>query len=143
MYKLSSRTGPAVFQSIGSNSDDADDFAYESFTPTSPLTFNTIDTLKTDYSWVLGDCHGGSLRWQVRTDPTHALFIYYGSAPQFGNGSGGCNPATGGVNQSGTNMINLSGLRYDTSQYVPGTQYNTYAGHRPSWGTFPLHASRS
>jgi hypothetical protein len=145
MYKLSSRTGPAVFQSIGSDGFEgyplvgngtnyADDFAFESFTPTSPLTFNTITTLKTDYTWVQGDCHGGSLRWQVRTDPNHALFIYYGTDPQFGNGSGGCNPDSGGVNQSGTNMIGLSGLRFDTSQYVPGTQYNTYAGAQAIMG---------
>lgn len=62
MFKLLSGPGPAVFQSIGSNTDTADDFSYVSFAPDS-LTFNTITTLKTNYSWVQGDCHGGSLRW--------------------------------------------------------------------------------
>jgi len=150
MYKLSSRTGPAVFQSIGSDGFEgfplvgnggtnyADDFAFESFTPTSPLTFDTITTLSTEYAWVQGDCHGGSLRWQVRTDPNHALLIYYGSTPQFGNGADGCNPDTGGVDQSGVNMIGMSDLRYDTSQYVPGTQYNSYENAKAIMGDLPV-----
>jgi len=129
MFKLSSRTGPAAFESIGSDANPANDYAYVSFTPNLGITFNQLLTLKTDYSFTLGDCHGGSLRWQVRTSPNQAVFIYYGNTPAFGNGGiGGCTATSpGGVNQSGTNMIGLADLRYDTSQYAGGTFYDTYA----------------
>jgi hypothetical protein len=129
MFKLSSRTGPAAFESIGSDVNTANDYAYMSFAPSPSITFNDITTLKTDYAFTQGDCHGGSLRWQVRTSPTQAVFIYYGAYPQFGNGGvNGCTPAsTLGVNQSGTNMVNQPDLRYDTSQYAGGTFYDSYA----------------
>lgn len=146
MFKLSSRVGPAAFESIGSDTTLVNDYAYASFTPdaSSPLTFNQIVTLKTDYAFTLGDCHGGSLRWSIRTSPTQSLFIYYGAYPQFGNGGvNGCTPtSTLGVNQSGVNMINQPDLRYDTSQYVPGTQYNSYAAAQAIMGDLPIiHAT--
>jgi hypothetical protein len=137
MYKLSSGAGPAVFESIGSDQDAANDFAFASFTPSGSLTFNQITSLATDYTWLLGDCHGGSLRWSVRTSETQSVFIYYGSPPAFGNGGlQGCNPANaGGVDQSGANMIALGDLRYDTSQYAGGTFYDTYAHAQSLVGT--------
>src|SRR5262245_24080719 len=127
MFKLSSGTGPAVFESIGSDGYEGftptgnfnNDAAFASFTPAGGLTFNDITTLKTDYTFTLGNCHGGSLRWQVRTSPTQAVFIYYGDAPGFTD----CTTNS----QSGTNMVGLSDLRYDTSQYAGGTFYDTYA----------------
>jgi len=139
MFSLSSGTEPAVFESIGSDTNTANDYAYASFAPAS-LTFNGIGTLKTDYTFTLGDCHGGALRWSVRTSPTQSLFIYYGAYPQFGNGGvNGCTPTSvGGVNQSGTNMIGLSDLRYDTSQYPGGNFYDTYANAQTLMGSLPL-----
>jgi len=115
--------GPFVFESIGSDASTDNDFSYVSFTPSSPMTFNDITQLSAQYAFTQGDCHGGSLRWQVRTGPNQAVFIYYGNPPQFGNGGiEGCTPtSTGGVYQSGTNLIGLSDLRYDTSQYAGGT----------------------
>jgi hypothetical protein len=100
-----------------------------SFTPGS-LTFAGITTLKTDYQFTLGDCHGGSLRWQVRTSPSEALFIYYGDAPNFTD----CTTNS----QSGANMIGLSDLRYDTSQYAGGTFYDTYAHALTLMGNTPV-----
>jgi hypothetical protein len=140
MFKLSSRVGPAAFESIGSDTSTANDYAFMSFAPTSPLTFNTIGRLSTDYAFTLGDCHGGSLRWSVRTSDTQALFIYYGMPSEFGNGGiGGCTPtSSGGANQSGMNMIGLSDLRYDTSQYVDGTFYDTYDHAKTLMGTLPV-----
>jgi hypothetical protein len=156
MFKLSSRVGPAAFESIyadntssndglgtcgtGSGADHANDCAFMSFTPSPGITFNDIAVLKTDYQWTLGDCHGGSLRWSVRTSQTQSVFIYYGVAPQFGNdgvsGCGGDNPI--GVDQSGVNMIGQADLRYDTSQYAGGTFYDTYAHARTLVGTTPV-----
>jgi len=132
--------GPFVFESIGSDISTDNDFSYVSFAPSSPMTFNDITELSAVYSFTLGDCHGGSLRWQVRTDPTHAVHIYYGTPPQFGNGGiGGCTPTSlGGGDQSGENLIGLSDLRYDTSQYAGGTFYDTYAHTQTLIGNTPI-----
>lgn len=140
MFKLSSRVGPAAFESIYGDASTDNDFAYMSFTPSPSLLVNQISTLSTDYSFTLGDCHGGSLRWQIRTSATQALFIYYGAYPQFGNGGvNGCTPtSTLGTYQSGTNMIGLPDLRYDTSQYPGGTFYDSYTHAMALIGGLPV-----
>lgn len=118
-FSLSTAPGPAIFQSIGTDTETANDFSFLSFTPTSPLLFSQITTLSAAYTFTQGNCHGGSLRWSVRVSPTQSVFIYYGDYPNFTN----CTIPT----QSGANMINLADLRYDTSQ-VGGTFYDSYAG---------------
>ena len=132
-FALSSGTVAAAFESIysdnttanddagtcgtGSGADHANDCAFLSFTPAS-LTFGDLATLKASFAFTLGNCHGGALRWSVRTSPTTSVFIYYGDLPNFTD----CTYTS----QSGTNMIGLSDLRYDTSQ-IGGTFYDTYA----------------
>jgi hypothetical protein len=139
-FGLSTGTGPLVFESIGSDTSTPNDYSYVSFDPTAPVTFNEITELSSVYAFTLGDCHGGSLRWQVRTSPTQTLFIYYGNPPQFGNGgTGGCTASSlGGINQSGSNLIGLSDLRYDTTQYPGGTFYDTYAHAQTLMGSLPI-----
>src|SRR4026208_1939840 len=44
MFKLSSRTGPAAFESIGSDTNTANDYSYVSFAPSPSITFNEITT---------------------------------------------------------------------------------------------------
>src|SRR5262249_26159665 len=117
-FALFQGTGPFVFESIGSDTDTANDSSYVSFTPNTPVTFNDITALSAVYAFTEGNCHGGALRWQVRTSPTQAVFIYYGDYPNFTD----CTTNS----QSGTNMINMADLRYDTTQYG-GTFYDTYA----------------
>lgn len=156
MFKLSSRQGPAAFESIYGDASTANDFAYASFDPAPEITFSQLANLSTDYAFTLGDCHGGSLRWQVRidadndgvrdpykdgtggdNDPSNdvpatgdpALFVYYGAYPNFTD----CTTA----NQSGVNMLSLGDLRFDTSQFNwhadfgavqgSGTFYDSYA----------------
>jgi len=146
MFKLSSRTGPAAFESIYSDNAElggsdtsvgspcatghANDCAFMSFTPSPSITFNDIHTLKTDYNFTTGNCHGGSLRWSVRTSATQSLFIYYGDEPNTTD----CTTNS----QSGTNMIGLSDLRYDTSQYPGGTFYDTYTHALQLMGSDPV-----
>jgi hypothetical protein len=127
--------GAFVFESIWSDGTDPDetttnDYSFVSFTPSSPMTFNEITTLSSVYAFTLGDCHGGSLRWSVRTSSTQSLFIYYGDEPNTTD----CTTNS----QSGINMIGLSDLRYDTSQYVGGTFYDTYAHAQTLIGTTPI-----
>jgi hypothetical protein len=138
-FGLASKPGPFVFESIGSNESAADDYSFVSFTPSSPLTFSEITELSAVYKFSPGeDCHGGSLRWQVRTSTTQALFIYYGTYPQFGNGGAdGCTAASGD-GQTGSNLINLSDLRYDTSQYPGGTFYDNYGHASALMGGLPI-----
>ena len=128
-FSLLSGPGPVVFESILSDNDAANDYSFLSFTPDSALVFQDITTLKADYSFSLGNCHGGSLRWSVRVSSTASVFIYYGDTPNFTD----CTTNS----QSGMNMIDLSDLRFDTSQ-VGGTFYDDYAGALALVGTMPI-----
>lgn len=128
-FKLSTSPRPVIFQSIGSDGSDSNDYSYLSFTPDQLLPFNLLTTLSALYNFIEGNCHGGALRWSVRIDLNEngqidsedgSIFIYYGGLPNFTD----C--VTGGVNQSGTDMIGLSDLRYDLTQ-VGGTFYDSYA----------------
>jgi hypothetical protein len=122
-FSLSSSLGPVVFESIGLDAGTDNDFSFLSFTPSSTLFFDDINTLSAVYDFTEGNCHGGSLRWQVRTSGTQAVFIYYGKEPNTTD----CKSAGPDTNQSGLNMIGWTDLRYDTSQYPSGTFYDTYA----------------
>ena len=114
------------------------DFASLTFTPTGPLAFSSISNLQASYEFTQGNCGGGSLRWSITFDINNdddvidpdtgsfpgklndkSIFIYYGGYPNFNN----C--TTGPDDQSGTNMIGLTDLRYDTSQ-IGGTFYDNY-----------------
>jgi hypothetical protein len=129
MFKLEVGAGPAVFESIGSDSETDNDYAFVSFTPSSPLLFSDITELSATYAFTEGNCLGGSLRWSIRITPTQSVFVYYGDLPSFSD----CTTN----NQSGVNMISLGDLRYDTSQ-VGGTFYDTYASALALVGDAPI-----
>jgi hypothetical protein len=126
MYKLFAGTGAAVFESIGSDLVTNNDYAFLALVPSPAITFADLTWLSTKYSFSLGNCHGGSLRWEIGIDmpsgPDGALFIYYGDYPNWTN----CTS----LNQSDVNMLALDTLAYDTSQFVAGTQYNSLANAR-------------
>ena len=131
-FALSQGTGPLVFESMYNDNPGItdNDFSYLSFTPNTPVTFNGITGLSAVYAFTLGNCHGGALRWSVRTSPTQSVFIYYGGYPNFTD----CTTSS----QSGVNMINMADLRYDTSQYPGGTFYDTYAHAQALVGSSPI-----
>jgi hypothetical protein len=165
MFKLSSRVGPAAFESIGSDANPDNDFAYLSFSPDAAITFGGLTNLTATYSFSLGDCHGGSLRWQVRVDSNSngildaydpisnpngdkAVFIYYGLPASFGNdpdgagplgNEGGCTATSNlGASQSGVNLLSPAeqGVhRFDTQQFN-GLFYNDYSGAVAVAGSF-------
>ena len=107
--------GPVVFSSIGTS------YSYLSFTPNPAITFDQLTSLIANYTFTTGNCHGGALRWSVGT-PIGNLFIYYGGEPNTTD----CTSSGVATNQSGTNMLGLGDLRYDTSQ-IGGQFYNTWA----------------
>jgi hypothetical protein len=52
---------------------------------------------------------------------------------------GGCTPSSsGGADGSNVNMIGLSDVRYDTSQYAGGTFYDSYTHAKTLIGTTPV-----
>lgn len=128
-FSLWLTTGPAVFESILSDNETANDYSYLSFTPSSELLVKDISNLTTGYNFSLGDCHGGALRWSVNVGGGKHLFIYYGAYANFTD----CTTAS----QSGTNMIDLGDLRYDTSQLAGGTFYDTYTHAMELVGNMP------
>ena len=135
-FSLATAPGPVVFQSIGSDGADpnqatTNDYSFLSFTPSASFTFSQIANLIASYTFTEGNCHGGSLRWSVRTSPTQSVFIYYGDYPNFTE----C--TTFPNTQTGTNMISLTDARYDTSQ-VGGTFYDTHAGAVALVGNVPI-----
>jgi hypothetical protein len=128
-FGLAQGLGAFVFESIYGDASADNDYSFLSFTPSSSVTFNDITELSSEYAFTLGNCHGGSLRWSIRTSATQSVFIYYGDSPSFTD----CTT----ISQSGTNMINLTDLRYDTTQ-VGGTFYDNYAGAKALIGAIPI-----
>ena len=79
-------TGPFVFESIGNRQSPTHTTTRDlSFTPNTPVMFNRHhETVSQRIRSHTGNCHGGALRWSVRTSPTvSALVIYYGDHPNF------------------------------------------------------------
>src|SRR5262245_27062740 len=74
-FKLATGTSVFLFDSVWSNNNPPDregisddNFAFLSFTPAAPTMFSAITNLSADYSFALGNCQGGSLRWSVTFD---------------------------------------------------------------------------
>lgn len=104
-------------QAVAPASDNA--YSSASYTPPAGTTVSGLTSLVADYSWVYGTDHGGSLRWSINVGPNQNVFVYYGDEPN-------TTSETTGVNGSGTNLLSLSDLRFDTSQ-VGGSFYDTWA----------------
>jgi len=128
-----------VFQSIGSDTDEGNDYTYLKFVPDAPMLFADLNELVASYAFTQGNCGGGSLRWQVRLDVGNDgsgandgnMFVYFGDVPNFTDCSTG----------SGVNLIGSSDARFDLSQ-VGGPTYGTYADALAAFGgTKVLRAS--
>jgi hypothetical protein len=133
-FRLRSGAGPVELESIFSDGADpafpgTDDFSFVRLALSPAITFNEITTLQADYTFAMGNCGGGSLRWSIRLDvgndgdPSNdgSVFAFYGDFPDF--------TECIADDQSGLNLIGLAGLRFDTSQ-VGGTVYDDYLGAR-------------
>jgi hypothetical protein len=128
-FSLSIGTGPLVFESVLSDALPDNDYSFASFTPSASVLFKDITRLSSTFTFTEGNCFGGSLRWSVRVSATQSVFIYYGDYPNFTD----CRTSS----QSGTNLIALSDLRFDTSQ-VGGTFYDSYLGAVSLVGDLPI-----
>ena len=147
-FRLRSGVGPVELQSIYSDGTDpsfpgTNDFSFVRLGLSPPITFNELTTLQADYVFTMGNCGGGSLRWTIRVDvgndgdPSNDanVFVYYGGYPNF-------TECVVTDDQSGLNMIGLTedptDLRYDTSQVVGGTFYDSYSHAQELVGDLPV-----
>ena len=108
----------------------ANDFSGIAFDDANGVPLASLATLATEYNVTDDDCLAGSPRFQVRLDmdsdglDTGAdknLFVYIGPFPSFS----GCTPDTW---VSTGNLIASPDLRFDTSQMIGGTFYDSFAG---------------
>ncbi len=123
VYTATCSEVPFVFESLATGQPDHSALVY---TPSSTMTVNDITNLTAAYNFTTGNCGQGSLRWSITISPGHSIFVYYGATPNFTD----CTTA----NQSTTNMVSLTDLRFDTSQ-VGGTFYDTWAHAQSLVGT--------
>jgi hypothetical protein len=110
-------------------SDASPGFGGVDFNLPGAVDFEDITQLQTQYQFEADDsCAAGSPRFQLNVDTdgdgeaNGNIFVAIGPSPTFT----GCPPS---VPQDSGNLIgNNDACRYDTSQIVPATQCNTYAG---------------
>ena len=125
-FTLSAAPAPVLFASMLTGEPV---YSALSFTPNPSITVSQLSTLSANYSFTSGNCHGGALRWSVRT-PLGSVFIYYGALPNFTD-------CSGANSQSNVNLLGLSDTRCDTSQ-VGGTFYDTCAHAMTLVGAQPV-----
>jgi hypothetical protein len=123
MFKLSSGTGPFVFQSIFSDNAvgvTANDYSFLEFDPNTQPTLADVASLIATYAFTDGDCAGGSLRWTLYLNDngvTRNLDV------QYQPGENGVSDQFCQTNTSGTNRVDLT----STDPYVV-IQAFTYSG---------------
>ncbi|HSW78651.1 MAG TPA: hypothetical protein VLF88_01370, partial [Candidatus Babeliales bacterium] len=84
--------------------------------PSGVTTVGSLNNLEVTYQLITGNCHTGSLRYEIDTSSGN-IFVYLGDYPSFTNCPSG---STG-------NLIGGSDLRVDTSQIAGGTFYDTWS----------------
>lgn len=102
--------------------------------PAAPaLLFNDITNLSADYNFTVGDCYGGSLRWDIYVQhgaSVETVEVYYGNPN--GDTSAG-QSCSGTSSESGKNLMNNSDPSLPVNRFemqggwgVPGPVYTTY-----------------
>ena len=111
-FSLSQGTGAPQFESIYSDNtiNTDNDYVVLELHAECPVLFKDITELSSVYAFTVAEtAMVDRFVGRSATSSTQSVFIYYGDYPNFTDCS---NAATG----SGANLINLSDLRYDTSQ---------------------------
>lgn len=124
-----------------SDADTANDRGAVTFTNTGVTDFNSLTTLTAVFNVTDDACLGGSPRFEVDFAGTdNNLFIYLGT---YNAATGQFDCAQNAWISSG-NLIGTpdTDLRYDTSKFVAGTQYNTYANAKTLLGSMAIEAIR-
>jgi len=128
MFKLSSGTGPFIFESYVDSDPATYAASFLDWASSTPLTFAQIGTLIANYDFTVGDCQGGSLRWTVTLNDggtNRNLDIHYQP------GANGLNGQICAAGTSGANLIASSDTIYVIQEFTathPGafdSSYNT------------------
>jgi hypothetical protein len=104
--------------------------------PTTPaLNFSDIQNLRADYVFTTGDCHAGSLRWDVYVQHganIETVEVYYGNPNGVPVPPG--QSCSGTSSETGKNLMDNSDLTLPVNRFemlggwgVPGPVYTTYA----------------
>jgi hypothetical protein len=102
-----------------SDTSTANDSSGINFTDTGVTTFSSLTQLATKFNVTDDDCGGGSPRFQINIGGKN-VHVALGPSPTFT----GCTPNT--LVDSGNLIGNNDACRWDTSQFVGGTQCSTY-----------------
>jgi hypothetical protein len=101
-----------------SDASNAKPYAGLNLTSTTVTTLAELTSLATDYQLVVGDCGGGSPRFEIGLPGDKYISVYVGPAPSFIGCAAGW--------QSTGNLLTATDLRVDTTQ-IGGTFYDTWA----------------
>jgi hypothetical protein len=75
-YDLQQSLGPVLFSSYQTGRTFSTlDFHFAGF-----VTFEQISNLSAAYEFSTGNCHGGSLRWQINLAGGDVVYVYFGNA---------------------------------------------------------------
>lgn len=124
-----------------SDIDPANNFGGVTFSDTGVTDFNSLKTLSAEFNVTDDACLGGSPRFEIDFAGTeNNLFIYLGTYNAT-TGQFDCAPNTW---ISSGNLIGTpdTDLRYDTSKFVAGTQYNNYSNAKTLLGTMTIESIR-
>lgn len=102
-YDLLQGYGPFTFASYKAPDATHQAYSYLYFGFATPVPFEQITQLQTDYLFTTGDCYGGSLRWTYYfQDNSAVVHAYYGTIPA------DFTPCTGTDSQSGMNLLSAA-----------------------------------
>lgn len=140
MFKLSSGVGPLLFDSIYSdNGTDTttgspcatghiNDCALAQFRPTTRFAFSDLANLSANYLFTVGDCYGGSLRWDIaviHNGSPQIVEVYYGNPNADNPPTQSC---SGSYDESGKNLMDASDAT------LPPNRFEMLGG----WGADPV-----
>lgn len=124
-YDLMQGYGPFVFASYQGGTEGSQTnplYSYLKFTFATPVPFEQITTLSTDYQFSAGDCWGGSLRWAFYfQDGSAPAYVYYGTDQSTDFTS--CKSGSG--DQTGLNILGAA-FQGDARYEVQGWGAPTY-----------------
>jgi hypothetical protein len=115
---------PPVWQSLQADGS----VSYAGLVPNSTLTFNDIQNLSATYSFTTGDCHAGSLRWDIEVihnGVPRIVEVYYGNPNADVPPTQSC---SGTYSETGKNLIDPSDVT------LPANRFEMLGG----WGVDPV-----
>jgi hypothetical protein len=141
MFKLSAGQGPLIFESYVDSDPATYAYSFLDWASSTSLTFSQLSTLIANYTFTVGDCQGGSLRWTVTLKDTDNvdknLDIHYQPGAD-GVSHQNCAPGTSGANliQSTDNIFVTQ--EFNGTHSFPSSYNNYYSDVLSQLGTLQV-----